>query len=205
MPSPELRGGHEATRVHFAGRRRGGPWPFAARAQQAERLRRIGVLMSFAESDPEGQAFVAAFREGLQKLGWTDGRNIRIDYALGDTRRCGVRQMIGQGTRRAAARTHFFTKHTHHGRATAANSDHSHHFRGSFRSGRQRLCRKLSRPGGNVTGFIQCRTYDCRQMAGVAQTDCAARYQGRLPVQPGNGALCRNLPGPFKAAATSLP
>src|SRR5262245_31912829 len=52
-------------------------WPLAARAQQAERMRRMGVLMGFAESDREGQAFVAAFREGLQKLG---GRNIRIDY-----------------------------------------------------------------------------------------------------------------------------
>src|SRR5436189_6142870 len=54
-------------------------WPLAARAQQAEPMRRIGVLMAFAESDPEGQAFVAAFREGLQQLGWADGRNIRID------------------------------------------------------------------------------------------------------------------------------
>jgi putative tryptophan/tyrosine transport system substrate-binding protein len=53
-------------------------WPLAARAQQPERMRRIGVLMSFAESDPEAQARVAAFREGLQKLGWTDGR-IQID------------------------------------------------------------------------------------------------------------------------------
>jgi putative ABC transport system substrate-binding protein len=54
-------------------------WPLAARAQQPERMRRIGVLMGFAESDPGGQARVAAFREGLQKLGWTEGRNIRID------------------------------------------------------------------------------------------------------------------------------
>src|SRR5260221_5108524 len=53
-------------------------WPFAARAQQAERMRRIDVLMAYAESDPEGQALVAAFREGLQKLGWTESRNIRI-------------------------------------------------------------------------------------------------------------------------------
>src|SRR3984893_7172215 len=53
--------------------------PFAARAQQAERMRRIDVLMAYAESDPEGQALVAAFREGLQKLGWTESRNIRID------------------------------------------------------------------------------------------------------------------------------
>src|SRR5256886_13083417 len=54
-------------------------WPLAARAQQSDRMRRIGVLMGYAESDGEGQAFVAAFREGLQKLGWTEGRNIRID------------------------------------------------------------------------------------------------------------------------------
>ena len=54
-------------------------WPLAARAQQPERMRRIGVLMAMPESDPEGQAFVAAFRAGLQKLGWTEGRNIRID------------------------------------------------------------------------------------------------------------------------------
>jgi putative ABC transport system substrate-binding protein len=54
-------------------------WPFAARAQQPDRVRRIGVLMAHAENDREGQAFVVAFREGLQTLGWTEGRNIRID------------------------------------------------------------------------------------------------------------------------------
>jgi hypothetical protein len=53
--------------------------PVAARAQQAERMRRIDVLMAYAESDTEVQALVAAFREGLQKLGWTESRNIRID------------------------------------------------------------------------------------------------------------------------------
>jgi len=55
-------------------------WPLAARAQQPDRMRRIGVLMGFAESDREGQTFVAAFREGLQTLGWAEGHNIRIDY-----------------------------------------------------------------------------------------------------------------------------
>jgi len=54
-------------------------WPLAAHAQQGERMRRIGVLMTYAESDREGQAWVAAFREGLEKLGWVEGRNIRID------------------------------------------------------------------------------------------------------------------------------
>src|SRR6476661_7045985 len=54
-------------------------WPLAAGAQQQDRMRRIGVLMAHAENDPEGQAFVAAFRETLQKLGWAEGRNLRID------------------------------------------------------------------------------------------------------------------------------
>jgi putative tryptophan/tyrosine transport system substrate-binding protein len=54
-------------------------WPLAARAQQAA-VRRIGVLMNLAESDAEGQARIAAFREGLGKLGWTEGRELQIDY-----------------------------------------------------------------------------------------------------------------------------
>jgi putative ABC transport system substrate-binding protein len=54
-------------------------WPLAARAQQGERVRRIGVLMAYAESDREAQTVVAAFRDGLQKAGWTEGHNIRID------------------------------------------------------------------------------------------------------------------------------
>ncbi len=58
-------------------------WPLAARAQQGERMPRMGVLMGYAESDSEGQAFVAAFREGLQKLGWMEGRNVRIDTRWG--------------------------------------------------------------------------------------------------------------------------
>ena len=55
-------------------------WPLAARAQQGERMRRIGVLMTLAADDPEGQARLTAFVQGLQELGWTDGRNVRIDY-----------------------------------------------------------------------------------------------------------------------------
>jgi putative ABC transport system substrate-binding protein len=55
-----------------------GPW--AARAQQPDRVRRVGVLMSRAADDPEEQARLSAFRQGLQELGWTDGRNVRIDY-----------------------------------------------------------------------------------------------------------------------------
>jgi putative ABC transport system substrate-binding protein len=58
-------------------------WPLTARAQQADRVRRIGVMISLAENDPEAQANAAALREGLEKLGWTEGRNIRTDYRWG--------------------------------------------------------------------------------------------------------------------------
>jgi putative ABC transport system substrate-binding protein len=58
-------------------------WPLAARAQQGERVRRIGVLMNTVADDPEGKARNAAFERGLQELGWTDGRNVRIDYRWG--------------------------------------------------------------------------------------------------------------------------
>src|SRR5271169_7051327 len=55
-------------------------WPLAARAQQADRMRRVGVLEARAADDPEGQARLAVFLQGLQELGWTDGRNVRIDH-----------------------------------------------------------------------------------------------------------------------------
>jgi hypothetical protein len=58
-------------------------WPLAARAQQPDRMRRIGVLMPFAEDDLDAQANIAAFRQMLQMLGWTDSRNVRIDYRWG--------------------------------------------------------------------------------------------------------------------------
>src|SRR5262245_20563344 len=52
----------------------------AARAQQSDQTRRIGVLKGPAESDPEGQSEITAFRRGLQDLGWTGGRNVRFAY-----------------------------------------------------------------------------------------------------------------------------
>jgi putative ABC transport system substrate-binding protein len=55
-------------------------WPLAAGAQQPERIRHIGVLMGLAEDDPESQARLAAFRQSLRELGWTEGHNVRFDY-----------------------------------------------------------------------------------------------------------------------------
>src|SRR5262249_39409217 len=64
-------------------------WPIAAHVQPAEPMRRIGVLMNLAPDDREGQSRLAAFQEGLQQLGWIEGRNVRLDirWAAGDAER----------------------------------------------------------------------------------------------------------------------
>ena len=83
-------------------------WPLAARAQQPpDRMRRIGMLMGYAESHSEGQAFVVAFREGLQKSGWVENRNMRIDYRWATSDDSEFDRAIREGTGRAAARPHF--------------------------------------------------------------------------------------------------
>jgi putative tryptophan/tyrosine transport system substrate-binding protein len=55
-------------------------WPLAARAQQPDRMRRVGVLVGLAEEDPETQGRLAAFRQGMQQRDWSEGRNLQIDY-----------------------------------------------------------------------------------------------------------------------------
>src|SRR5499433_3407384 len=71
-------------------------WPLAARAQQGERVRRIGVLMGYPENDLEGPAFFAAFREGLEKLGWVEGRNIRFDTRWATPEDAGARRRFAK-------------------------------------------------------------------------------------------------------------
>ena len=77
-------------------------WPLATHAQQPDRIRRIGVLMAYAEDNPEGKPRLAAFAQGLEELGWTDGRNIRIEYrwSAGDVERCPCRKFHTVGGRR---------------------------------------------------------------------------------------------------------
>jgi putative ABC transport system substrate-binding protein len=59
-------------------------WPRAVRAEQVERMRRIGVLMGWADNDPTTPSLVATFRDALAKLGWTEGKNLRIELRWGN-------------------------------------------------------------------------------------------------------------------------
>jgi putative ABC transport system substrate-binding protein len=61
-------------------------WPLAARAQQPAQLRRVGMLIGYAENDPETQARLTAFRQGLERLGWIEGHTVRIDYRFAPAR-----------------------------------------------------------------------------------------------------------------------
>src|SRR4029079_13223744 len=92
MPSPETGAGMK--RREFLGALGGAAvaWPFAARAQQGERMRRIGVLMAAAGNDPEYQARIAAFQQGWALLGWTDGRNVQIDTRWATTNSDDIRR-----------------------------------------------------------------------------------------------------------------
>jgi putative tryptophan/tyrosine transport system substrate-binding protein len=74
-------------------------WPLTARAQQPERVRRIGVLMPYEENDPDAKAQLSAFTQGLAELGWTDGRDMRmvVRWAAGDVDRMRVfaKELVG--------------------------------------------------------------------------------------------------------------
>jgi putative ABC transport system substrate-binding protein len=101
-------------------------WPLAARAQQPDQVRQIGVLMAYAESDPEGQAFIAAFREELKKFGWAEGRNIRIDirWAAFDA------QLMQRVAKQLVVLQPdlILVKHTHDSGTAATNGHHPDHF-----------------------------------------------------------------------------
>ena len=71
-------------------------WPLAARAQQRQRVRHVGVLLPLAENDPETQSRVKAFRYGLRDVDWVEGRNIRIDYRFSTLDPNQIRQSVAE-------------------------------------------------------------------------------------------------------------
>jgi putative ABC transport system substrate-binding protein len=127
-------------------------WPLPARAQQPDRMRRIGVLMAYAENDPEGQTWVAAFHGGLEKLGWTEGRNVQIDIRWGaanvESMQRFAKELVALQPDLILAQNTPTTKALLQQTRTIPIIFWEH-----FRSGGQRLRRVFPRPGGSVTGF----------------------------------------------------
>ena len=178
-------------------------WPLAARAQQRERVRRVGVLMGSAENDSEAQAWVAAFREALQKLGWTEGRNIRIDtrWASADVEAMQrfARELVAlqpdlilsQSTPAVAALLQQ-TRTIPIVFALIANPVGSG-FVASF-----------ARPGGNVTGFVTIEGSLGGKWLELLKEIAPRVARVALPFNPATATFAEYYLNPVKAAAASL-
>ena len=128
-------------------------WPIAARAQQPERMRRIGVLISTAADDPEVQTRNTAFLQGLQQLGWTDGRNVRIDFRWGSGNADAIRNHAAELV--ALAPDIILASGTASmGPLQQATRTVPIVFTIVVDPVGAGLVESLARPGGNITGFI---------------------------------------------------
>jgi ABC-type uncharacterized transport system substrate-binding protein len=129
-------------------------WPLAARAQQSERIRRIGVIMHASADEPESQARLAAFLQGLQESGWSVGRNLRIDYrwSVGDSAR-----LYKDAAELVALAPEVILGGV--GGTTLALRQASRTVPVVMAQGIDPVgngyVESLARPGGNITGFIQ--------------------------------------------------
>jgi len=127
-------------------------WPLAARAQQTDQVRRIGVLMNFPSSDPEGKALLAEFTRHLAELGWTEGRNVRIDARWGgsnvDLMRTLAKELVGLQPDVLLATSTPTT-------AVLARETQTIPIVFTFVADPigSRFIANLSHPGGNITGF----------------------------------------------------
>jgi len=127
-------------------------WPLAARAQQGERVRRIGVLMPFAEGDPEGLVRSVALQQGLEKLGWTIGRNVQIDYHWGirdvEKAQAAIAELLALAPDVIIASTSQTVAALQQTTVTVPIV-----FTGTYEPVAQGFVRSLAHPGGNITGF----------------------------------------------------
>jgi putative ABC transport system substrate-binding protein len=128
-------------------------WPLAARAQQTERMRRIGVLMN-TEENPDQQSSLVAFLQGLRQLGWTDGRNVRIDTRWGGGDASSIRRNA-EDMVALAPDVIVATGNASMGPLLQATRTVPIIFNNVADPVGAGFVDSLARPGGNVTGFLQ--------------------------------------------------
>ena len=179
-------------------------WPLAARAQEPERMRRIGVLLSLAADDPQGQARLKAFVQGLQQLGWTDGRNVRFElrWTNGNPNRASAfaTELVGSQPDVIFCSSTAVTAPLHRETSTipivfAIVSD-------PLGSG---FVASLRRPGGNITGFTNVEAAIGGKwlslLKEIASGIKRAAFMFNPDTVPAGG---KNFLASFKAAAGSL-
>jgi len=178
-------------------------WPLAARAQQGNRVRRIGVLWPYAEDDPEAKAWLATFIEELEKLGWNEGRNVRIDHRWAavneDSTRRFARELV------ALQPDVILTQNTPN---TAVMQQQTRTIPIIFSQGTDPIgagfVASLTRPDGNVTGFINLEaSLASKWLELLKQIAPRVKRVGFL-FNPATAPYFEYYLSPFKAAAPSF-
>ncbi|MEH2567833.1 ABC transporter substrate-binding protein [Bradyrhizobium sp. AZCC 2289] len=179
-------------------------WPLAARAQQAERMRHIGLLMVHRETDPEFKNYLDAFRQGLEKLGWIEGRNIRIDTRWGALDDAQVRERSAKEL--LALRPDLIL--TQNTPPTASMLQQTHTVPIIFvivadpvGSG---FVASLPRPGGNVTGFTVMEATTAGKWLELLKEIEPRLNRAAFLFNPATAPFAEYYLNPFKTAAASL-
>jgi ABC-type uncharacterized transport system substrate-binding protein len=178
-------------------------WPLAARAQPTTGMPRIGVLMGYAESDRQGQANVAAFQGGLQKLGWTEGRNIRLD-----TRWAAAQADLMQRFAKELVELQPDLILTQNTPATAAVLQQTRTIPIIFANVSDPVgsgfVAGLPRPGGNVTGLIDIDASMAGKWLGLLKEVAPRVARVAFLFNPVSAPFAEYYVTPFKAAAASF-
>ena len=171
-------------------------WPVAARAQQPDRVRRIGVLMGYADNDSEAQTWVAAFREGLQRLGWAEGRNIGIDTRWARSEVDAMQRLAQELVLSQITPT------------TAASLQQTRTIPIIFAmvadpvgSG---FVKSLARPGGNITGFAALEGSLAGKWLEFLKKIAPRVARVVLPFNPTTATFAEYYLNPVKVAAAAL-
>jgi len=179
-------------------------WPLASHAQQGGRMRRIGVLMPLAADDPMGQARIAALREGLEKLGWTEGRNIRIDTRWTTTGE--VESMQRFAKELVALQPDLIVTQSTPIIATILQETHTIPIvfalvADPIGSG---FVASFAKPGGNVTGFVTIEPTMAGKWLELLREIAPRATRVAFLFNPATATYFKYWLNPFKAAAVSL-
>src|ERR1700730_7440319 len=179
-------------------------WPLATRAQQSGGMRRIGALMGYPESDRKGQAFVAVFREGLQKLGWAEERNIRIDARWVPPGDAESRQRLAKEL--VALQPDLLLSHATPNTETLLRQTHTIPivFAAVSDPVGSGFVASFPRPGGSVTGFANMEPTIAGKWVELLKEIAPRVERVAIVFNPATAPYAEYWLKPFKAAAASF-
>jgi putative ABC transport system substrate-binding protein len=178
-------------------------WPLAAHAQPAEKMRRIGALIGYAEGDPIAKSRVAAFAQGLQQLGWTEGRNLQIEYRFApgnvDQMRTFAKELVALGPDCILTNTTPVTAAVK--RETQTIPIVFNVVSDPVGSG---FVKSLAEPGGNITGFINVEASMATKWVELLREVVPGVKRIALIFNPDTAPYAQYFVGPFERATRTI-